>query len=51
MVGIGEIVALKLIFVVIDGMGHLPIEELGYKTPLEAADTLNMDQLAKFTCR
>jgi len=33
--------------VVIDGMGDLPIEELGNKTPLEAADTPNMDFLAK----
>jgi len=38
---------LKLIYVVIDGMGDLPIEELGNKTPLEAADTPNMDFLAK----
>lgn len=38
---------MKLIFVVIDGMGDLPIEELGNKTPLEAADTPNMDFLAK----
>lgn len=28
-------------------MGDLPIEELGYKTPLEAAYTPNMDFLAK----
>lgn len=32
---------------VIDGMGDLPIEELGKKTPLEAAETPNMDFLAK----
>ena len=38
---------LKLIYVVIDGMGDLPIEELGGRTPLEAADTPNMDFLAK----
>jgi len=38
---------LKLIYVIIDGMGDLPIEELGNKTPLEAADTPNMDFLAK----
>jgi len=38
---------LKLIYVVIDGMGDLPIEELENKTPLEAADTPNMDFLAK----
>lgn len=38
---------MKLIYVVIDGLGDLPIEELGNKTPLEAADTPNMDFLAK----
>jgi len=38
---------LKLIYVVIDGIGDLPIEELGNKTPLEAAETPNMDFLAK----
>jgi 2,3-bisphosphoglycerate-independent phosphoglycerate mutase len=38
---------LKLIYVAIDGMGDLPIAELGNKTPLEAAETPNMDSLAK----
>ena len=38
---------MKLIYVVIDGMGDLPIEELGNRTPLEAAETPNMDFLAK----
>ncbi len=38
---------MKLIYVVIDGMGDMPIKELGNKTPLEAADTPNMDFLAK----
>jgi len=38
---------LKLIYVVIDGMGDLPIEELGNRTPLEAAETPHMDFLAK----
>jgi 2,3-bisphosphoglycerate-independent phosphoglycerate mutase len=38
---------LKLIYVVIDGISDLPIEELGNKTPLGAADTPNMDFLAK----
>ncbi len=32
---------------VIDGLGDLPIEELGNKTPLEAAETPHMDLLAK----
>lgn len=38
---------LKLVFVVIDGMADRPIEELGNRTPLEAAETPNMDLLAK----
>jgi 2,3-bisphosphoglycerate-independent phosphoglycerate mutase len=38
---------LKLIYVAIDGMGDLPIKSLGNKTPLEAAETPNMDSLAK----
>jgi len=38
---------LKLLYVVIDGMGDLPISELGNKTPLEAAETPNMNFLAK----
>ncbi len=38
---------MKLIYVAIDGMGDLPIESLGNKTPLEAAETPNMDSLAK----
>ncbi|MEM2527155.1 MAG: alkaline phosphatase family protein [Candidatus Bathyarchaeia archaeon] len=37
---------LKLIYVVIDGMGDLPIRELDGKTPLEYAETPNMDLLA-----
>ena len=38
---------MKLIYVIIDGMGDQPIEELGGKTPLEAAETPYMDSLAK----
>ncbi len=38
--------SLKLIYVAIDGMGDLPIKTLGNKTPLEAAETPNMDALA-----
>lgn len=38
---------MKLFFVVIDGMGDLPIKELGNKTPLEFAETPHMDSLAK----
>jgi 2,3-bisphosphoglycerate-independent phosphoglycerate mutase len=37
----------KLIFVAIDGMGDLPIASLGNKTPLEAAETPNLDSLLK----
>jgi len=37
---------LKLIYVVIDGMGDLPINELENETPLGAADTPNMNRLA-----
>ena len=38
---------MKLIYIAIDGMGDLPIAELGDKTPLEAANTPNLDFLAK----
>jgi len=38
---------LKLLYVVIDGLGDLPIPELKGETPLGAADTPNMDSLAK----
>ena len=38
---------MKLLYIVIDGMGDLPIKDLGNKTPLEAAKTPNMDSLAK----
>ena len=36
----------KFLYVILDGVGDLPIEELGKRTPLEAADTSNMDKLA-----
>jgi len=38
---------LKLIYVVVDGMGDLPIRELGNETPLSVAETPNMDDLAR----
>ncbi len=38
---------MKLIYVAIDGMGDLPIKSLGNRTPLEAAETPNLDSLAK----
>lgn len=37
----------KIIFIICDGMGDLPIKEFGNKTPLEMAATPNMDRLAK----
>jgi 2,3-bisphosphoglycerate-independent phosphoglycerate mutase len=37
----------KLLFIAIDGMGDLPIAALGNKTTLEAAQTPNLDSLAK----
>jgi 2,3-bisphosphoglycerate-independent phosphoglycerate mutase len=37
----------KILYVVLDGLGDLPIKELGGKTPLEAAVTPNMDRLAQ----
>jgi len=36
----------KYIFIICDGLGDLPIPELGNKTPLEAAQTSNLDRLA-----
>lgn len=38
---------MKYLVVLCDGMADYPVEELGGKTPLEAADTPNMDALAK----
>ncbi|MCX5706977.1 MAG: alkaline phosphatase family protein [Candidatus Omnitrophica bacterium] len=37
----------KIIYIVLDGLGDLPLKELGNKTPLEAALTPNMDRLAQ----
>ncbi|UCC95148.1 MAG: 2,3-bisphosphoglycerate-independent phosphoglycerate mutase [Candidatus Omnitrophota bacterium] len=37
----------KVLYVILDGLGDLPLEELGKKTPLEAAQTPHMDSLAK----
>ncbi len=37
----------KILYVVLDGLGDLPIKELNDKTPLEAALTPNMDRLAQ----
>jgi 2,3-bisphosphoglycerate-independent phosphoglycerate mutase len=41
------VVIVKGIIMIIDGMGDRPLKELGYKTPLEAAKTPNMDKMAK----
>ena len=38
---------MKLLYIVIDGMGDLPDKNLGGKTPLETAKTPNLDELAK----
>ncbi len=36
----------KIFYVILDGVGDLPVDELGNKTPLEAASTPHMDALA-----
>lgn len=38
---------MKFLFLVADGMGDWPLSELGHRTPLEAADTPAMDELAR----
>ena len=43
----GSLLELKLLYIVIDGMGDLPNKDLGNKTPLEAAKTPNLDSLAR----
>jgi 2,3-bisphosphoglycerate-independent phosphoglycerate mutase len=37
----------KILYVVLDGLGDRPVPELGNRTPLEAADTPNLDRLAQ----
>ncbi len=38
---------MKYIILICDGMADYPLEELGNKTPLQAADTPNMDTVAR----
>lgn len=38
---------MKILLIIIDGLGDKPIPELGKKTPLEAAETPNLDFLAE----
>ena len=37
----------KILYVILDGLGDLPIGDLGNKTPLEAAVTPKLDKLAQ----
>jgi 2,3-bisphosphoglycerate-independent phosphoglycerate mutase len=37
----------KIMFIVLDGIGDRPIKQFGGKTPLEAAQTPNLDRLAR----
>ncbi|MFH1398115.1 MAG: alkaline phosphatase family protein [Candidatus Omnitrophota bacterium] len=37
----------KILYIILDGLGDLPIKELGKRTPLEAALTPNLDRLAQ----
>ncbi|MCK5178944.1 MAG: cofactor-independent phosphoglycerate mutase [Candidatus Omnitrophica bacterium] len=41
---------MKYIIIIPDGAADVPVEELGNKTPLEAARTTNMDYLAQHGC-
>ena len=38
---------MKIILVLLDGLGNRAYKELGYKTPLQAANTPNLDYLSK----
>jgi 2,3-bisphosphoglycerate-independent phosphoglycerate mutase len=41
------VIKMKGIIMIIDGMADRPLKELGDKTPLEAAETPNMDKMAQ----
>lgn len=41
----------KLALVVLDGVGDIATEETGFRTPLEAARTPNLDALAKYSAQ
>ncbi len=43
---ISENLDVKLVYVLLDGVGDLPHPDLAGKTPLEAANTPNLDRLA-----
>lgn len=36
----------QALFIMIDGLGDLSIADLGFQTPLQAAETPNLDRLA-----
>jgi Predicted phosphoglycerate mutase, AP superfamily len=38
---------IKIVYVLLDGVGDLPHPDIENKTPLQAAKTPNMDKLAK----
>ncbi len=41
----------KLALIVLDGLGDIATEETGFRTPLEAARTPNLDALARHSCQ
>lgn len=46
-VGLFHFIFMKILFIIIDGLGDKPIPQLKNKTPLESAKTPNLDFLAK----
>ncbi len=41
------VITMKGIILIMDGLGDRPLKDLGYKTPLQVANTPNMDMMAK----